>query len=109
MILIADSGSTKCDWILIDSQGNRVFSHTTIGINPLNISQNKIENILLEVSEVLEKRNLINELHFYGAGCGTEKSNQKVRLSFLSIFKNLKLINIEEDIIGAVRAATEKK
>ncbi|WP_405209313.1 N-acetylglucosamine kinase [Aquimarina sp. LLG6339-5] len=107
MILIADSGSTKCDWILINSQGKQVASQTTIGINPLNISQSKIESILLEISEVSKKRSLINEVHFYGAGCNAEASNQKVRTSFQSIFKNLKLINIEEDIIAAVHATTK--
>ncbi|MBQ4801849.1 N-acetylglucosamine kinase [Aquimarina sp. MMG015] len=107
MILIADSGSTKCDWILMDSQGKQVFSQTTIGINPLNTSQNKIESILLEISEVSKKRNLINEVHFYGAGCNTEASNQKVKSSFQSIFKNLTVIKIEEDIIAAVHATTK--
>ncbi|WP_299213397.1 N-acetylglucosamine kinase [uncultured Aquimarina sp.] len=106
MILIADSGSTKCDWILIDRLGNQLCSQTTIGINPLNISESTIKNIILEVSEVLEKRNLIEEIHFYGAGCGTEKSNQKIKSSFRSIFNNLKLIKVEEDIIAAVHATT---
>lgn len=106
MILIADSGSTKCDWILIDRLGNQLCSQTTIGINPLNISESTIKNIILEVSEVLEKRNLIEEIHFYGAGCGTEKSNQKIKSSFRSIFNNLKLIKVKEDIIAAVHATT---
>ncbi|WP_299244843.1 N-acetylglucosamine kinase [uncultured Aquimarina sp.] len=107
MILIADSGSTKCDWILIDRFGNNLCSKTTIGINPLNISQNNIKDIILEISELSEKRNLIDEIHFYGAGCGTKTSNEKIKSSLYSIFKKAKLIKVEEDIIAAVHATTE--
>lgn len=107
MILIADSGSTKCDWTLIDQLGNHISSQTTIGINPLNMSQSKIENIIFEISEVFEKRNQIDKIHFYGAGCGTDTSNQKIKASFYSIFKNLKLLKIEEDMIAAVHATTK--
>ena len=33
MILVADSGSTKCDWIAIDAQGNQQHTNT-MGFNP---------------------------------------------------------------------------
>ncbi len=34
MILIADGGSTKCDWILLDKKGEVVFKTRTKGLNP---------------------------------------------------------------------------
>ena len=34
MILIADSGSTKCSWALCDKKGNLIEEISTIGFNP---------------------------------------------------------------------------
>ena len=34
MILIADGGSTKADWICLDTSGNQVFKTRTNGLNP---------------------------------------------------------------------------
>ena len=34
MILLADGGSTKCDWILLDDMGAIVFKTRTKGLNP---------------------------------------------------------------------------
>ncbi|MHA7056251.1 N-acetylglucosamine kinase [Aquimarina sp. M1] len=107
MILIADSGSTKCDWVIIDLSGKTLFSHTTIGINPLHLSEKKIEEVVLEVTEMSQKRNIINEIHFYGAGCGTIIGSQKIKSSFNTIFKNVKLITVQEDLIAAVHATTK--
>ena len=33
MLLVADSGSTKCDWILVKSTGERLET-STMGFNP---------------------------------------------------------------------------
>ena len=34
MILIADSGSTKCQWIIFNANGETLFELETIGFNP---------------------------------------------------------------------------
>ena len=46
MILIADSGSTKTDWALVDSSGLSVVQ--TQGINPVHQSCGVIMRILQE-------------------------------------------------------------
>ncbi len=107
MILIADSGSTKCDWILVDQFGNNLGSCTSEGINPLQTTQSRINDIILQVSELSKKRNLIEEIYFYGAGCGTKVSNKKIKSSFQNIFENVKVFKVEEDIIAAVHATTK--
>ena len=43
MILIADSGSTKTDWICLDSNKNIVFDTQTQGLNPQILNYNNIE------------------------------------------------------------------
>ena len=42
MILIADSGSTKCSWAICDQNGNQLDESRTIGFNPYFISQERI-------------------------------------------------------------------
>ena len=37
-ILIADSGSTKTDWALVDEQGNVMVTSKTQGISPIHQS-----------------------------------------------------------------------
>ena len=39
MILIADSGSTKCSWALCNEQGDIVLKCNTIGFNPYFIDE----------------------------------------------------------------------
>ena len=39
MILIADSGSTKCSWAMCNKKGEIVSHYNTIGFNPYFINQ----------------------------------------------------------------------
>ena len=47
MILIADSGSTKTDWCLIDDEGHRKDSSTK-GMNPYQQSEEQLTNTFNE-------------------------------------------------------------
>ena len=44
--LIADSGSTKTDWALVDDAGQILFTGKTQGINPFHLSDDDIWKIL---------------------------------------------------------------
>ena len=68
MILIADSGSTKCSWAICDLNGNIVDRCSTIGFNPYFISSNSISN-KLELSDLKEIKDKVTNVYFYGAGC----------------------------------------
>ncbi len=66
MIVIADSGSTKCNWQLVDDSGSvrRVQSR---GINAVLQRPDEVEALLRETfAEPVQA----DALHFYGAGCG---------------------------------------
>ena len=44
MILIVDSGSTKCDWFAIDTDGKQLLEkQRTKGLNPAILSGKKFE------------------------------------------------------------------
>ncbi len=68
MILIADSGSTKTDWCVVN-QRESIAQITTEGVNPFFQSEE-------EISRVIESQLLpalpdiaIEAIYFYGAGC----------------------------------------
>lgn len=108
MILFADSGSTKCDWVLVTEKGQPIYKTKTDGINPILLSDNAIQNIVQKTDIILQKAPLISEVYFYGAGCGETETKKRLHIVLQTIFKDAKLIAVEEDIIGAVKATTEK-
>jgi len=108
MILVVDSGSSKCDWIIVDEARKYIAKSKTKGLNPLILSSKEIEGVLQEATEIIFFKNSISEIHFFGAGCGTEEANDKIKVCLSKVFENCKIINIQEDIVGAVYAATKE-
>ncbi|MBC8267030.1 MAG: hypothetical protein H8E84_08710 [Flavobacteriales bacterium] len=99
MILIADSGSTKCTWALPSKTKQEVQYFTTIGFNPYFIDKEKIISHL-EQSELNNYANDITEIHFYGAGCSNEKMRKLIADSLISFFKNA-TISVKHDLDAA--------
>ena len=102
MILIADCGSTKTDWVLLN-EGNIVSRINTQGFNP---TQQSSEDIYKRLSEELSGK--INPeapktIHFYGSGCAYEGANERMRRA-LSSFFDTDNININSDLLAAARA-----
>lgn len=110
MIIIADSGSTKTEWIV----GEPIeLSVTTKGINPVRDTK---EEILDVVSTELMPRLFsattcsiedITEIHFYGAGCVSPFS-QSVKEVLENLFTQAK-VHVYSDLLGAVRALCGKE
>lgn len=105
MILIADGGSTKADWILLDLLGNQKLKTRTEGLNPAVFSE-KVLHLRLENNADLAKiKNEVTELYFYGAGCGTKKPSLLLKSIFEKYFKSAK-VAIKEDTYAAAFAVT---
>ena len=70
MRLIADSGSTKTDWVLTD-KGQVVGSWKTQGINPCHQQPAEIRQVLCtELFPLSDGKSLSDiQLSFYGSGC----------------------------------------
>ncbi len=104
MILIVDSGSTKCDWIAIDKDGNRLLEKIkTKGLNPAILSQKKLTKIIKKNSALKEIRKNVSHVFFYGAGCGTEKPRLLLQGVLQAFFYNTK-VEVKEDTYAAVYA-----
>lgn len=104
MILIADSGSTKTDWRLVDNNSNQIYSIETIGFNPYFIDENEI---FAELSKSALNKNKaeVKQVFFYGAGCSSsEKSN--IIQAALQLFFNNAQIDVEHDLLAAARAVS---
>ncbi len=102
MILIADSGSTKTDWCLID-KNEVVLRVQTKGMNPYFQSEEEIvEEITKTLSPQLPKKPL-SALYFYGAGCAFDKIELMRKALERSICVEGE-IEVNSDILGTARA-----
>lgn len=102
MILIADSGSTKTDWVLHDGEAIVSRVHTQ-GLNPTQQSTDDIYNIL--VAELNDKiaPDAPEAIYFYGAGCAYDTANNRMK-SALERYFSAKEIHINSDLLAAARA-----
>ena len=104
MILIADSGSTKTAWCLVD--GNTVERSTiyTQGINPFHQTEEDVCAILKHelYPLIAENSDSIEQIFFYGAGCTKEKS-PIVASALRNTIKSNARISVNSDMLGAAR------
>lgn len=101
MKLIADSGSTKTDWRLVDSN-NKIESFQTIGFNPYHISN---DEILAELNKSALKnvKQEIKEVVFYGAGCSSPAKSNEIKKALQQFFIQA-TISVDHDLLAAARA-----
>jgi glucosamine kinase len=106
MILVADSGSTKCDWILIDSQ-NKHYETNSMGFNPFFHSSDLVYTKLMENELFQMKRKEVNAVYFYGAGCSSADRNLIIQKGLERVFENADLILVDHDLKGAALATSQ--
>lgn len=101
MKLIAESGSTKAEWCMLE--GNHVIEHAfTEGINPFFQTRKEISRcIRLQLPEKFFTRKL-DEIFFYGAGCTSEEKKNIVKASLTSQFRVPTQVN--SDLLAAARS-----
>ncbi|BAO75501.1 N-acetylglucosamine kinase [Winogradskyella sp. PG-2] len=107
MLLIADSGSTKCDWILYKNENENPIRIRTKGLNPAILSKKALKTIINNDIELIKYKELVTSIHFFGAGCGTKKNQKKVDKVLTSFFEKANATT-SEDIMAAVYATTNE-
>ena len=104
MILIVDSGSTKCDWIAVDKEGNQLLEKMrTKGLNPAILSEKKLTKIIKKNKKLKNNREAVSHVFFYGAGCGTDRPIALLKIVLQQIFINAD-VEVREDTMAAVFA-----
>jgi N-acetylglucosamine kinase-like BadF-type ATPase len=99
-ILVADSGSTKCSWRLVE--GDSVKSFNSLGINPVFRSESQCIEII-EACFSGENRDHVKEIYFYGAGCSNDERKSKITKALGRVFKRAKIM-VDHDILASCRA-----
>jgi N-acetylglucosamine kinase-like BadF-type ATPase len=99
MILIADSGSTKCDWQAVDGKEKTLFTNTK-GINPFFHDEATIESFILSNCELTQLADKVKEVFIYCAGGSNSELNKIVASGLKRVFKNAS-VHVEHDLLGA--------
>ena len=100
MKIIAESSSTRTEWMLVD--GTDVKEHAyTEGLNPFFQTRREISHsIRLELPHQFFKRRW-EHVHYYGAGCSSPEKNMIVEASLVAQVKTP--VTVESDLVGAAR------
>lgn len=101
MIIVADSGSTKTNWIATDKE--RTFEFHTSGINPQIQTNNQIAAIFNDQIKPQHWFDEITDVYFYGAGCSTDEKCEIVKICLQPHFPKSDIF-VEHDLTAAGRA-----
>lgn len=99
--LIADSGSTKAEWCLLDGKKKRTF--VTEGLSPYFLSGDQIQKILEEKLKAKMKNIEPDEIFFYGTGCSNPDNVKLVKKAIQKVFTQ-SAIAVDHDLMGAAKA-----
>ncbi|MVM40074.1 N-acetylglucosamine kinase [Spirosoma sp. HMF3257] len=103
MLLIADSGSTKTDWRLVDANGT-VHAIQTDGFNPYY--QTATQMAVTLQAQLIPYLNgaIVTNVFFYGTGCTGPAVNHIVADALQDVLPGLQQVEVNSDMLGAARA-----
>jgi glucosamine kinase len=101
MILVADSGSSKTDWMGYSLEGNITFD--TQGINPYFLNAHDIFKIFSKKKELAVLADRVKEIYFFGAGCSSPDKVEVISNGISSFFTKA-YVSVEHDLIGSAYA-----
>jgi glucosamine kinase len=103
MILVADSGSSKTDWLLALPE-NKTQQFRTSGLNPYFLSEREIVKILQDqVPDLIAFADDINEIYFFGAGASSPDRHEIVSNALSQLFTK-SYISVDSDLLGSAYA-----
>lgn len=100
-ILIADSGSTKTEWCLLE--GNKKKKIVTQGLSPYFFNTEQIREILAKELYPKLKNSTPDEVFFYGTGCSNPANADIVKKAIKPFYPKAK-IKVDHDLSGAAKA-----
>ncbi len=101
MILVADSGSTKTDWM--GYSPNEQISFNTQGINPYFLNAHDIFKLFSKKKEIAAYASKVKEVYFFGAGCSSPDKVEIISNGISSFFTNA-YVAVEHDLMGSALA-----
>jgi N-acetylglucosamine kinase-like BadF-type ATPase len=103
MLLVADSGSTKADWLLADN-GKVIHSFSSMGFNPFFHDAETVYKELSKNKSLKKFTHTIKDVKFFGAGCSSAPRNKIIANGLKKVFPNAKVL-VDHDMLGAAYAA----
>jgi N-acetylglucosamine kinase-like BadF-type ATPase len=103
MILVADSGSSKTDWLLAVPE-QEPLQFKTGGLNPYFLSEKEMVKILQDQgADLVAHTAEITEIYFFGAGCSSPDRHEVVSNALSQLFPKA-YISIDSDLLGSAYA-----
>jgi N-acetylglucosamine kinase-like BadF-type ATPase len=100
-ILIADIGSTKCEWCLVD--GRKQFTYFTQGMSPYFLTAEQMDGVIRNELLGQMKKKTPDEVHFYGTGNKNPENAKRTKKVLQKIFARAK-VTVDLDLLAAARA-----
>jgi len=103
MILVADSGSSKTDWLLA-VPGQEPLQFRTGGLNPYFLTEKEMVKVMQEQGkDLLSHTAGVSEIYFFGAGCSSPDRHEIVSNALTAVFPNA-YISVDSDLLGSAFA-----
>ncbi len=103
MIVVADSGSTKADWVIISEEKQRLMH--TMGFNPIYHDE---ETIYSNVKEAFRVEKVafeeIEKIFYYGTAVWDDEKRKRISTALEKVAPNAS-VQVKHDLLGAARAA----
>ncbi|MGN6402815.1 MAG: N-acetylglucosamine kinase [Flavisolibacter sp.] len=99
--LIADSGATKAEWILINNGKKKTIF--TQGISPYFLNTEQIA-ALVQTELCSKLKNItVEEIYYYGTGCANPENVKSIKKALRKVFPQAN-IDVHTDLMAAARA-----
>ena len=102
--IIADSGATKCQWTVVQSQ--KKYTLQSIGISPYFLSAAEIQALVSKTFKNKIKLESVEAVYFYGTGLSNPQNVLQLKKALQKVFTKAKL-DIQTDLVAAARATCQ--
>lgn len=106
MVLIADCGSTKCDWLLVHGGRDQQLENT-VGFSPFFHSTAEIEEILKTQLVSKLEPSKVEHVWFYGTGVHDDFRAEIVSAALRKVFPKAE-VEVEHDLLASARATCKR-
>lgn len=98
--LIADSGSTKAEWCLLDGKRKTIL---TQGMSPYFLNGKQIEEVVEAELKKKLKGVSPDEIFYYGTGCSNQQNVKMIKAALKKVFPQAAIL-VTHDLMGAAKA-----
>ena len=100
MIAIAESGSTKCEWVILNDEGLVESNFKTQGFNPDFHNTEYVASTLSKCVDLFASKDKINNVYFYGASCSSAMLKLRIVEGLQQVFRNADIV-VDHDLLAA--------